>query len=168
LAAGAAVPVLIALYFKFFLAPATGTFSGSLSSASGKMLQASRYWQVAKAFWHEGFGFGMSAIHPIIPLAIIGISLGIHPARRRQPALVMLWAVLLAVLAGYFFTFMITPLDLAWHLSTALGRLYVQLWPSLVLLTFALLRTPEETAVASAQVQKSQAVTSKKRKKVRV
>ncbi|MBI2679771.1 MAG: hypothetical protein HYX25_02045 [Candidatus Solibacter usitatus] len=166
--AGAAVPVLIALYFKFFLAPATGTFSGSLPSASGKLFQASRYLQIAKAFWHEGLGFGVSTIHPVIPLAIIGICLGIHPARRRQPAIVILGAVLLAVLAGYFFTFMITPLDLAWHLNTALGRLYVQLWPSFVLLTFAVIRTPEETAIARPQVQKPQSVTSKKRKKVRV
>ena len=110
----------------------------------------------------------MSTIPPVIPLAIIGISLGIHPARRRQPAIIMLWAVLLAVLAGYFFTFMITPLDLSWHLSTALGRLYVQLWPSFILLTFALLRTPEETAIVGAPPQKSSAVKSKKWKKARV
>jgi hypothetical protein len=168
LAIGAAGPLLIALYFKFFLAPATGTFTGSLSSAPGKLFQLSRYWQIAKVFWHEGFGFGIGTIHPIVPLAIIGISLGIHPARRRQPVVLMIFAVLLAVLAGYFFTFVITPLDLAWHLNTSLGRLYVQLWPSFLLLAFAMIRTPEETAVAGVQVQKPQAVTSKKRKKVRV
>jgi hypothetical protein len=62
----------------------------------------------------------------------------------------------------------ITPDDLAWHLSTALGRLYVQLWPSLVLLAFTVIRTPEETAVAGALPQKSHTVKSKKGKKARV
>ena len=142
--------------------------TGSLSGAAGKLFQVSRLLQVAKAFWHEGYGFGLGTIHPAIPLAIIAVCLGIQPARRRQPAVVISFAVLLAVLAGYFFTFMITPLDLAWHLSTALGRLYVQLWPSFVLLTFALIRTSEETVIAGEPLAKPQTAKARKAKKAYV
>jgi hypothetical protein len=62
----------------------------------------------------------------------------------------------------------ITPLDLQWHLATSLGRLYVQLWPSLVFLSLALFRTPEETAIVLKPVEKPARVTTKKRKKARV
>ncbi len=163
LAAGAAAPVLILFFFKIFLAPAVGTLAGrGASAATGKLFQTARYLQVVKAFWRDGIGFGVGTIHPAIPLAIIAATLGIDPARRRQPALVMPFAVLIAVLAGYFFRFVITPDDLTWHLSTALGRLYVQLWPSFVLLLFAVIRTPEETAIETP------AVKGKKTKKARV
>jgi hypothetical protein len=168
LAAGAAGPVLILLFFKFFLAPAVGTLaSHGFSAAAEKLFQASRYVQVAKAFWNDGFGFGVGTIHPMIPLAIIVFSLGFHPARRRQAAVILPLGILLALLAGYFFRFVITSDDLTWHLSTALTRLYVQLWPSFVLLTFALLRTPEEAAIAGAPAQKPLAAKSKKGKKAR-
>ena len=167
LAVGAALPLFILLFFKLFLAPSVGTLaSHGLSATTGKLFQLSRYVQVAQAFWREGFGFGAGTIHPFIPLAILVVSLGMHPVRRRQTGVIALISVLLAVLAGYFVRFVITPDDLAWHLSTALGRLYVQLWPSFILLAFWVIRTPEETAVAGGQVQKSQAVTGKKRQKV--
>jgi hypothetical protein len=100
-AAGAAGPVLILLFFKVFLAPAVGTLAThGVSAATRKLLQTSRYLQVVKAFWNEGFGFGVGTIHPVLPLAIVAASLGIHPVRRRQPVVIASFAILMAVLGG--------------------------------------------------------------------
>ena len=54
---------------------------------------------------------------------------------------------LLAIFVAYFFAYVITPMDLTWHLSTSLGRLYVQLWPSFIFLFLAALRTAEEAVI---------------------
>jgi hypothetical protein len=37
-------------------------------------------------------------------------------------------------LAGYYATYVISPYDLRWHLNSSLGRLLLQLWPSVLLL----------------------------------
>ena len=48
--------------------------------------------------------------------------------------------------AGYFFVYVMTPLDLAYHLTTSLNRLFLQLWPGVILLIFMIAGTPEEPA----------------------
>jgi hypothetical protein len=37
-------------------------------------------------------------------------------------------------LAGYYAIFVISPYPLRWHLNSSLGRLLLQLWPSVLLL----------------------------------
>jgi len=39
-------------------------------------------------------------------------------------------------LSGYYFIYLITERDLAWHLDTSNLRLFVQLWPSVLLVLF--------------------------------
>jgi len=77
------------------------------------------------------------------------------------------FAVWLAVALGYFFAYVLTPLDLTWHLGTALGRLYLHLWPSLIFLLLIVLRTPEETAIRLQPAQKSTRLPARKGKKAR-
>ena len=45
-------------------------------------------------------------------------------------------------LAGYFFIFLITPNVLEWQLSSAGGRLLMQLWPSALFVFFMVLGDP--------------------------
>ncbi len=40
------------------------------------------------------------------------------------------------MLIGYFFVYVLTPLDLAYHLATSLNRLFLQLWPGVIFLFF--------------------------------
>jgi hypothetical protein len=51
------------------------------------------------------------------------------------------------VCAGYVSIYVITPLDLTWHLNTSLNRLYMHLWPSFIFLTLGICRSAEETAI---------------------
>ncbi len=46
-------------------------------------------------------------------------------------------------LAGYYFIYLITERDLAWHLGTSNLRLLTQLWPSTLLLLFTALPPPK-------------------------
>jgi hypothetical protein len=43
-------------------------------------------------------------------------------------------------LVGYFAVFLITPYDIHWHLRFSLVRLFLQLWPSTVFLSFLILQ----------------------------
>jgi hypothetical protein len=162
-AAGAAAPVAIVLLFRFFLAPPIAT-PVSVGAATHQLAEGGRYWQIAKAFWNEGAALGSGIAHPLISLFVLAACLGIHSERRRQPVAIASSIAWLAMFAAYFFAYVITPMDLTWHLGTSLGRLYVQLWPSFIFLSLAALRTAEETAI-KVPLPKQVSVSAKKAKK---
>ncbi len=169
LAVGAALPLGVALYFKFFLAPPTGTYAHvTLSDAAHRAIQTPRYSEILKSFWDETVALGSGIAHPAISLALLAGFMGIPRDRRRQPVVIASTATLLAVFAGYFFTYVVTPLELTWHLGTSMGRLYMQLWPSVVFLSLAAFRTAEETAIVIQHPQKAGRAARKKTKKAQV
>ena len=55
-----------------------------------------------------------------------------------------LWLALpvLGLLGAEFALYLVTTLDLTWHLSTSNDRLVTQAWPSLLLVAFLILRAP--------------------------
>ncbi|HKX00629.1 MAG TPA: hypothetical protein VJN43_23010 [Bryobacteraceae bacterium] len=166
--AGAAVPLIIALYFKFFLAPPTGTYAGMTPAAAvHRLAEFSRYAEIGKAFWKEVLALGTGIAHPAVALAVLGAALGVAPDRRRAPVVITSIAIWIAVLIAYLATYAVTPLDLTWHLSTSMGRLLDQLLPSFIFLALAMFRTVEETAVALPQPVKTHKVTGKRKKKAR-
>ena len=54
--------------------------------------------------------------------------------------------LLLLMLCGYLFAYVITPYDLRWHIGSSLRRLFIQLWPAGVFLFFYCVRGPEQSA----------------------
>ena len=80
----------------------------------------------------------------IILLAVYLLFAGIRIDRGDRPGLLQTGAILLLMLVGYFFVYVMTPLDLTYHLITSLNRLFLQLWPSVILLVFMIAGTPEE------------------------
>jgi hypothetical protein len=165
---GAAAPVIIAVWFKFFMAPPTGTFGqASLSDTIHRLVEWSRYLKILKSFWVEGIAQGAGLAHPILCLAAMGVFLKVSPARLRQPVMICLLGALLAMCAGYFYAFVVTPLDLTWHLNTSLERLYAQLWPSLLLLVPAVFRTAEEVSTVASTRRPDKAASRTKNKKMR-
>jgi hypothetical protein len=60
-----------------------------------------------------------------------------------QRSFMIISLVLITTYIGYFFTYVITPRDLDWHLSTSLDRLIVQLMPSFIFFIF-LIPFPEK------------------------
>ena len=147
--AGALPILLIVLYFKTVLAPTNDLVAGfSLSALLEKLLDPSRYGQIARAFFVTGISFtqgsfdmrtGMqlqlgpvSIFLPAVYLLITGIR--IDP--REKAGLVQAAAILLLMTVGYFFVYVLTPLDLYYHLMTSLNRLFLQLWPGVIFVVF--------------------------------
>lgn len=168
-ASGAAVPLAIVMYYRLFLAPATGDFATlTLASAARKFIELPRYAQIFKSLWGEIVALGSGFAHPLVSLAVLAFCLGIPRERARQPLMIASFAVWLAVFIGYVVAYIVTPQELAWHLGTSLGRLLVQLLPGLIFLSIAILRTVEETAITTRRPEKAARASGKKARKARV
>jgi len=85
-------------------------------------------------------------------LILLGMLAGCGLARRRElrrAAVALAVAVALAG-AGYYVIYVISPYDLEWHLQSSLDRVFMQLWPTLVLALFVIMRSPEEMWAGAA------------------
>lgn len=74
---------------------------------------------------------------PLLVL-ILGLCLWAVSGRqiREKPPLLSAMIAIALQFSGYYFVFLVTERDLAWHLDTSNLRLFVQLWPSVLLLVF--------------------------------
>jgi hypothetical protein len=66
------------------------------------------------------------------------------------------------ILGSYFAVYLITPHDLDWHLMTSLNRLLLQLWPTIIFITFMAARTPEMVFPAEEQRRRETGAVSDK------
>ncbi len=147
--AGALPVLLIVIYFKTRLSPANDLVAGfSLAAVSAKLLGSGPLCRDRQSLFHHRDQF-----HPGVDRRARGDAS--QPRRRQHPALVgylllagiridgrdriglfQTAAVLLLMLVGYFFVYVLTPLDLNYHLMTSLNRLFLQLWPGVIFLFF--------------------------------
>jgi hypothetical protein len=114
-----------------------------------RLAAADRYFAIARAWLSELLMLGDPWTHPLLLLAILAATLRFipKPERRRYP---LAGAVTLALLVGgYAGVYLTTPLGLEWHLSTSLGRIFAQVWPTAILVTLTALRPAEATALFS-------------------
>lgn len=120
------------LYFKWRFAVTNDLVAGQDgSSPIALLLDPDRYALIAKALGGEVFISGEGLAIGLLLFLLIA-----RPGRQSlsQPALLSGLAVMGGTFAGYLLVFMATPHDLAWHLSTALDRLTLQLWPGVLFL----------------------------------
>ena len=148
---GASPPLLLTLSFKLFMAPAADPMlAQSVPKVLEKLRDAGRYVVVLKAFFTQALAQGEGWAQPVVLLAILAIALRFEIGRRLRPAVTVAGLTLALLAAGYFGAYVVTPYDLRWHLGTSLGRLYAQIWPSFLLLSFSILRRPEDLALLPA------------------
>ena len=163
--AGALPALLIVVYFKLGIAPTNDLLAGfSPAALADKLLDWGRYEAIARAFFLTGISFtqglvdvrvGMRLNPGVVSIVLLAVYLllaGVRIDRGDRPGLVQTGAVLFMMLLGYFFVYVMTPLDLAYHLATSLNRLFLQLWPGVILLVFMIARTPEDTSPGSGAV----------------
>jgi hypothetical protein len=151
-----ALPVLaVVLYFKLRIAPANDLMAGFGWAALGdKLFDIHRYAQISKAFFVTGLSFtqglfdvrtGMGLNPGPVNLLVVAAYLflaGIRIERTDRTALIQGATVLMLMLAGYFLVYVLTPLDLTYHLMTSLNRLFIQLWPGILLTLFMIAGAP--------------------------
>lgn len=143
--AGVAPALLCVTYFKLRSAPTNDLVAGQgWHSTVERLHDFSRYGVILKAFANQFTGFRKWYLHPAYMLLIYPCFVGLKTQSRERTTLLTMSVCLGLMLTGYFFVYVTTPRDLEWHLRFSLDRLLIQLWPSLVLLYFFIVRSPEQ------------------------
>jgi hypothetical protein len=150
--------ILLIACFKHFIAPPGDLFS-DLTTTLHKLLDPARYWAVLQGYIKGFFRFGRWPIPGTLLLiafyfavrknaAARNITHEVEPGQNNaeqtserkapgpQTAIRTSVLALALTLAGYFVVYLITPYDIHWHLRFSLSRLFLQLWPTAILLSF--------------------------------
>jgi hypothetical protein len=133
--AGLALPLAAIVYFKMTIAPPNDIFDNRTSAdLFAKISDSSRYLLILKSYVSIGWTFGGWAFNPFLPvLAFIGLS-GVDRSVLRSFSWRAGVTIIAMVLVGYFFIYVITPLELNYHLNSSLDRLLIHVWPACLLL----------------------------------
>jgi Dolichyl-phosphate-mannose-protein mannosyltransferase len=132
------LPLIV--YFKRFVAPPGDLFTDPATMLH-KMLDPARYWAVIWWYVLDFFRFGRWMFVPGT-LLLVGFyfAAGRERQARRGPGFRAAVVALAFTLAGYFAVYLITPLDIYWHLRFSLDRLFLQVWPAAIFLFFLSVR----------------------------
>lgn len=138
---GLAFPTLIIVLFKLFLAPNSDLIVGQRDMLA-LLLDWERYRyilvNIGRVFWTIGEG----------PINIVGLliiySIMVSKTHQSIDGLRQVFFVIFAQFLIYFFIYVTSPRDLEWHVQTSVGRLYLQLFPLMLLALFLWLKTPNE------------------------
>ena len=148
-----AMPGLLAVgYFKVFLAPLNDLAGQTPVQALHKMVEADRYVRIGKSLVSEALRLGDWRANPLLLLAILAIALRFRIDRSQIRPILAIGLTLASLFAAYCGVYIVTPLDLRWHLNTSLDRLYAQMWPTFLFLMFLALEAPEVHFSASPKV----------------
>jgi Dolichyl-phosphate-mannose-protein mannosyltransferase len=133
--AGMLLPIGATLWFKMAIAPPNDVIGGRhATEIFQKVLSPDRYRLILDTFLSTFQSFGNWFVNPVI-LILIYILLR-KTDRRVLREMGWLQGVFIVgfVLTGYFAVYVVTPLDLQYHLGSSLPRLFLQLWPAGLLL----------------------------------
>ncbi len=160
--AGLALPLAVVLYFKLRLAPPSDVLSSGPTRSLEQILDPTRHVQIVKFVWGALLEFGAWGVAALplgilVVLAVYFLLFRAPIGKDLRPAFLAGIVMLLIQAAGYYGIFLITPYDLAWHLSYSTNRLILQLYPLITFLVLASAATPEAVlASASADQQGAQ------------
>jgi hypothetical protein len=134
-ASGLALPLAAIAYFKLRIALPNDLFDHRTSAdLLAKISDSSRYVMILKSYISTGWTFGGWAFNPfLLILAFIGLS-GLDRSVLRSFSWRAGIAIIAMVQLGYFVIYVITPLDLTYHLNSSLDRLMMHVWPACLLL----------------------------------
>ncbi len=133
LLAGAAPLLLLTAWFSLRIAP-PGIFTPRpLAAELALLTDSGRYAIIGRAVADHLPG------HPLILVALLAVVLRLERNRPRAAAVWVAATVLFLMLASYLAAYLVTPLDLNWHIASSMDRLIVQIWPAMLLTLCALL-----------------------------
>jgi hypothetical protein len=150
--AGLIAALLPVIYFKVALAPPTDLWSAKPGGQLAQLFEGARHRVILGAFWREATRFGEWHVLPFLVMALPLIGDGWRRLNARE------WCVGAAIatmLAGYYVIYLLTPMNLAWHLDFSLVRLLLQLWPAALFFWCLAVTVPRTSAVDSIDVRKT-------------
>jgi hypothetical protein len=142
MAAGTApVAVLLGAFKLFAVAGSEPVLPKTIAETIPKLTDPSRWIQITASFATNFLHLGAPWAHPLLLVVILAVTVGVI---GRSEAISRLWLALpvLGLLAAEFALYLVTTLDLTWHLSTSNYRLVTQVWPALLFVAFLILRAP--------------------------
>ena len=130
------LPVLILIaYYKIKIAPPNDIMDAQGAQTFVKLTDYSRYAIVGRWYFAQFSAFGKWALNPMW-LFLFGILFNGIRLKENRDTLISNFTLLLLMLIGFFFIFIISHLGLEYFLSTSLHRLFFQLFPSFIFLYF--------------------------------
>src|SRR6202011_2828369 len=93
-----------------------------------KMVEADRYVRIGKSLVTEALRLGDWWANPLLLLAILAIALRLRIDAPQSRPILAVGLTLASLFAAYCGVYIVTPLDLSYHLNTSLDRLYAQMW----------------------------------------
>lgn len=142
---GLLLPAAALVYFKRNIAPPNYLFdAANLGTVTSKLWDPERHAYILDSFGRELWSWNGAESTGAIPLAVayaLGASV-FHGFRGSQLIAVMPVA---AMLSGYYASYVFTPFDLKWHVTSSLARLIVQVWPAIVYTCFSVADAKERT-----------------------
>jgi len=136
---GIAPILIILMYYKISIAPANDLLLAQGSTSINKLLDGERYKTVLTWYLEQFTTFGKWIINPwwlfLIGILIKGVNFKTH-----YPVITISFITILLMFFGYFFIYITSYIDLVFHLSTSLHRLFFQLFPSFIFLYFILIK----------------------------
>ena len=131
---GALAPLLVIVLFKFSLTRPNDLIESSNYQTLQGLLRPERHLAILKYGLGMLWSFGAWSVTPVIPLfAFVGLR-GIDRQMIRSRGWLTGVIILTMMAAGYYVVYLVTPLDLQYHLRSSMDRLMAQLWPSFLLL----------------------------------
>jgi hypothetical protein len=143
--AGLALPLAVIVFYRLWVSLPNDIFA-NLQSAEmiAKLLNPDRYLSILPYFLATMWTFGAWKVCPVLPLLFFVGLRGLDPEAMRDRAWISSVGIYAIVLAGFFAIYVITPMDLQWHLDSSLNRLFLQLWPAVLLLVGLAVRSRSE------------------------
>ncbi len=140
---GLALPLIVVILFKVFLAPPSDLFSTpGKESLFEKITDIGRYITIFKIGGSSLWNLGGGAIS--VTGILLAYMLVVGKAQENIPGLWIIGSMVIIQLLVYFAIYIITPHDLIWHLETSVGRLYSHVFPLALLWLFNWTASPQE------------------------
>lgn len=148
------LPVLLLIaYYRIAIAPPNDIVHAQGTETLIKLSDYSRYVTIGKWYISQFSTFGQWALNPwwlfLFGIIYKGINL-----KENKNSLVSTFILLILMLTGFFFIYLITPLDLVFHLSTSIHRLFFQLFPTFIFIYFVAIKgkkaIPNKSAIDKA------------------
>jgi hypothetical protein len=136
------LPVLgTLLYFKIWFAPRNDMINiPTLKKTAFYLFDLDRYRIVLTMMLEKIVTFNNSIIFLMAAYFLIS---GLDRSDNIKKHALSHVILLILMMCGYFFAYVITPYELEWHISSSIRRLYIQVWPAWVFLFFYCVKGPE-------------------------
>ncbi len=136
--AGLAVPLVIILYFKLFMAPANDILGSGTSGFIQRIFEWQRHIAILRSSLAQLLAIGGTAVSVIPILAAYALIFGISPVNRFKRAYWTILATVSVQAIGYYGIYLITPHPIRWQLQFSLWRVIFHMYLPLLFLLFVI------------------------------